>query len=311
MTQPHEHASPAVIVIVNFNSGQYLARCLASIAEHARDARVIVVDNASTDGSDRAAETALGDVAIVRNDRNRGFAAAVNQGVRMSRADEGLIMLLNPDCQLLAGAADRLREELEIHPDCAIVGPQVLNENGGVQGSVRTDPTLLTGLFGRSSLLTRLFPSSPLARRNLRSDLTDAGTNATAIVDWVSGACMMIRRTAFDSVNGMDERYFLYWEDADLCRRLRGLGFTTRYVPGARVIHRGGVSSRSARSLALRAFHRSAYIYYASHVRRGVLARAFSCVVLQARCAWKLTVWRARLGRPNDLSFAGDPDESQ
>jgi GT2 family glycosyltransferase len=99
---------------------------------------------------------------------------------------------------------------------------------------------------------------------------------------------MLARRSALASVGGFDERYFLYWEDADLCRRLRNNGHSIRYVAGARVVHSVGVSSRSARSLATNAFHQSAYRYYATHVASGALSRAVAWVLLDVRRRWKL-----------------------
>jgi N-acetylglucosaminyl-diphospho-decaprenol L-rhamnosyltransferase len=272
-------------IIVNYNSGPFLARCVESIAAHEPGARVIVVDNASTDGSERLAETGAIRITLVQNAANLGFARAVNLGVRRTTGE--WVMLLNPDCQLTAAALARLVQELGEHPDCAIAGPRIEDEDGTVQGSARGDPTLLTGFFGRTGLLNRLFPRSAIARRNVRLDL--AGTNgSSAEVDWVSGACMMVRRKDWDAVGGFDERYFMYWEDADLCRRLRTRGSTIRYVPEARVIHRVGGSSRTARSLAVRAFHRSAYTYYTSHVARNRLHRALAWTILQTRCRWML-----------------------
>jgi GT2 family glycosyltransferase len=103
---------------------------------------------------------------------------------------------------------------------------------------------------------------------------------------------MLARRSAVETVGGFDERYFLYWEDADLCRRLRARGYTTRYVPGGRVMHVGGRSSRSARGAAIRAFHRSAFTYYATHVARGPLTRAIAWLLLTGRCQWKLLASR-------------------
>jgi GT2 family glycosyltransferase len=107
-------------------------------------------------------------------------------------------------------------------------------------------------------------------------------------VEWVSGACMLCRRSALDVVGGFDERYFLYWEDADLCRRLRSCGITIRHVPASEVVHAGGQSSRTAQALAIRAFHSSAYTYYATHVARSALGRRFAWIVLEARCRLKL-----------------------
>jgi GT2 family glycosyltransferase len=113
-------------------------------------------------------------------------------------------------------------------------------------------------------------------------------------VDWVSGACMLVRRDVFLRVGGFDERYFLYWEDADLCRRIRAAGHTVRYLPAARVVHALGQSSKSAQRLAIREFHRSAYRYYCDHAAPTPWspARALARLLLSARCRWYL--WKSR-----------------
>jgi N-acetylglucosaminyl-diphospho-decaprenol L-rhamnosyltransferase len=276
------------IIIVSYNSGGHLRHCLESVAAHAPGASVVVVDNASADGSgDVAAQFPR--VTLIRNAANVGFGAAVNQGAAAA-AGAASILLLNPDCELTAGSLDALGLELAAHPNCAIAAPTVLNSDGSVQGSVRGDPTMMTGLFGRTSLLTRLLPQVPAARRNVQAATSPGDASRTA--DWVSGACMLVRHDAFDAVAGFDERYFLYWEDADLCRRLRQRGHTIRYVPRARVIHAVGVSSRTAKALSVRAFHQSAFLYYRTHVARTAATRAFAWVVLEARCRWKLAAAR-------------------
>lgn len=273
------------VIIVNFNSGEHLAACLRSVAQHEPTAAVTVIDNASSDGSERAAELAGSQVALIRNRENAGFGRGVNQAVAL--ASENNVLLLNPDCHLTAGALALLEDELAAHPECAITAPRVLDDDGTVQGSVRGDPTLLTGLFGRTTLLTRLFPQATLARSNVRT-LGGANGHENVVADWVSGACMLVRRDVMRAVGGFDPRYFLYWEDADLCRRLRVAGYSTRYVPAAVVTHIGGGSSRSARALATRAFHRSAYIYYSTHVARNGVSRAAAWLLLHGRCQWKL-----------------------
>ena len=110
-------------------------------------------------------------------------------------------------------------------------------------------------------------------------------------LDWVSGACMLVRREAFDRVGGFDPRFFLYWEDADLCRRMRSNGYRVRYHPSARVAHTVGQSSRTARRLAIRAFHQSAYLYYTLHVARSPWhpARWIARFLLWVRCRWQLS----------------------
>jgi N-acetylglucosaminyl-diphospho-decaprenol L-rhamnosyltransferase len=274
------------IIIVSFNSGECLTRCLESIEAHAPAANVIVIDNASTDESTGSAALRRDGVTLLVNPRNMGFARAVNQG--LAAASRHLVMVLNPDCYLLPGAADRLEEELGRYPECAIAGPRILNDDGSVQGSARGDPTLFTGFFGRTTLLTRLFPNSRLARHNVRTDIARVTNGGSFSVDWVSGACMMARREALTAVGGFDERYFLYWEDADLCRRLRNKGHSTRYVPSCTIVHSVGVSSRGARTLATTAFHQSAYTYYATHVARTVAGRGLAWTLLKLRCRLKL-----------------------
>jgi hypothetical protein len=274
-------------VIVNYNAGDELRAALRSIADEmtGRAWEAVVVDNASEDGSaDIAAEFAP-HARIVRNTANVGFGRGVNQGVAASSAP--LVLIINPDCRLARGAVAAMRAELEAHPRRAIVGPQVLDPDGSVQGSARGDPDMLTGLFGRTSPLRRLLPSSSAATRNV---VTTAGGRESTVVDWVSGACMLVRRSAFDEVDGFDPRYFLYWEDADLCRRLRARGHEVRYLPAATAVHRVGHSSRTARAASIKAFHESAYLYYATHVAPGALSpkRVLARLLLDARCWWQL-----------------------
>jgi hypothetical protein len=144
---------------------------------------------------------------------------------------------------------------------------------------------MFTGLFGRTTLLRRLLPHLQVSKRNVVSGEAAGNGQGSVAVDWLSGACMLARREALRIVNGFDERYFLYWEDADLCRRLRALGLQVRFVPGATAIHRVGHSSRSARASATRAFHESAYLYYATHVASTALSkRLLARALLGARC---------------------------
>ena len=263
--------TPAIAaVIVNYNAGDELRTALQSVAHAAGRSpwEGVVIDNASTDGSEAIAREFAPHVRLIRNEQNVGFARGVNQGIAATRAPGVLIM--NPDCRLDAGAIEILLAELNAHPSCAIVGPRILDPDGAVQGSARGDPDMLTGVFGRTGALRRLLPWLPVAQRNVVAG-TAADGEGSIVVDWVSGACMLARREALDAVSGFDERYFMYWEDADLCRRLRGRGFHIRYVPAAVAVHSVGRSSGTARAASLRAFHASAYLYYATHVAPGTL----------------------------------------
>jgi N-acetylglucosaminyl-diphospho-decaprenol L-rhamnosyltransferase len=292
---PEPAAAELAAVIVNYNAGPEIRAALQSIAgEMARLDSVaeqgagggweaLVVDNASTDGSSDYVWEFAPRARVLRNAVNVGFGRGVNQGVTASSAP--LILIMNPDCRLEPGAVATMRAELEARPRCAIVGPRVLDPDGSEQGSARGDPDMLTGLFGRTSPLRHLLPSAAMSRRNVVSTGHESAT-----VDWVSGACMLVRRSAFDEVGGFDPRYFLYWEDADLCRRLRARGYETRYVPGATTVHQVGRSSRTARAASIRAFHESAYLYYTTHVAPGAFnpKRAIARVLLAARCWWRL-----------------------
>jgi hypothetical protein len=269
-------------VLVNYNSGAELRRALESIdREAAGSGDVIVVDNASTDGSERTVAD-FASARLIRNQQNVGFGRAVNQGVAVCTAER--ILIMNPDCQLMAGALPPLMAALDADPRCAIAAPRILNPDGSAQGNARGDPNMLTGLFGRTSRLRRSLSELEVARRNVVS------AEASGNVDWVSGACMLVRRESLAAVGGFDERYFMYWEDADLCRRLRARGYTIRYVPESTAIHQVGQSSRTARTSSIRAFHSSAYLYYATHVAPGALnpKRWIAHALLGARCWWKL-----------------------
>ena len=276
-------------ILVNYNAGDDLAIALRSIQADCANVpwEAVVVDNASSDGS-AAVVPAYAQATLIRNATNVGFGRAVNQGVAVARAP--LVLLMNPDCRLIEGAVSTLRSVLDVERSCAIVGPRVLDPDGGVQGSARGDPDMLTGLFGRTGALRVLMPFLPVARRNVVADEAVRAGQRSVVVDWLSGACLLVRRDAFLAAGGFDERFFMYWEDADLCRRLRNRGFHVRYVPGATAVHRVGRSSQTARQASIRAFHASAYLYYATHVAPGTMnpRRLLARALLGARCWWQL-----------------------
>lgn len=287
----HPSYAPALsAVVVNWNSGPHLRGALDALFAYlpGGDWDVTVVDNASSDGSEGCAEGRGPRCRLLRNTGNRGFGAAVNQAVAATAAP--CVLIVNPDCRIEPESVATLAAALQADGECGLAGPAVFGDDGVVQGSARGDPDMLTGLFGRSAVLRRLLPASAAARRNVRdAELAGAGRGG-ARVDWVSGACMLVRRRALEAVGGFDERYFLYWEDADLCRRLRAAGWSVRYVPAARVRHAGGVSARSAGSAAARAFHESAFLYYATHVAPGRWSarRWLAWTLLRVRCFWTI-----------------------
>ena len=220
-----------------------------------------MVDNASRDGSAVRALAANKEVRLVQNEENLGFGRAVNQGLQETSGD--LVLIMNPDVTLTPTTIPALVDCMRRHPEAAIAGPRLLNPDGSVQASARREPSVWTGLFGRSTLLTRFLPGNRLSRRELPALVDNGG--APREVDWVSGACLMARRAAFEQVGLLDERFFLFWEDADWCRRHRLGGWQVLYVPAAVAVHRIGVSRAKRRLRSMVDFHQSAYYYYRKH----------------------------------------------
>jgi hypothetical protein len=280
------------VVIVNYRSYDELARCLESLSSNQPAVgRVVVIDHESNLSAAARISARFPDAEIVERSTNEGFATGVNLGARLTSAP--FLLLLNPDCVVEANAIDRLLAYAQERPDAAVIGPRIVNPDGSLQGSARRFPGISTAIAGRSSWLTRRFPTNPLSRRNLPCL---NGTTAPLDVDWVSGACMLVRRSAFEEINGMDERFFLYWEDADLCRRLSERGWRTVYLPSATIVHVGGQSSIHAYRESLAAFHQSAFVLFRKHATGP--AQLFTPLVyllLQARLRLLLHVHRSRL----------------
>ena len=256
------------------------------------DVDVIAVDNGSAD----AGSGALPDRSrVVRPARNIGFAAGCNLGIGHAPGAD-LVVLLNPDVELGEDFLRRLLE-LEWPDDLAARGPAVMTPDGQVEQSARAFPSARTGLLGRTSLLARVRPASALVTQQLRAD-PSVGTQD---VDWVSGACLVVPADRFDRVGPLDEGYFMYWEDADWCRRARDRGYRVEYEPSLVVTHRQGASARSRPLFTTVVFHRSALRYWRRHVSGSAAATGLAAVALAGRCAVKLiTVATRSRGRRRD-----------
>jgi GT2 family glycosyltransferase len=232
------------VIIVNFNAGETLTRCIQSVLSSREKVNIRVIDNASADGSAEQIQSLFGrleNVEITCNDENIGFSRAVNAAAGMG--DEELLLILNPDCELLPGALGHLKQALDSDQLAALSGPAVVDRTGIVQkGTLRHFPdpwnslVTLTGLWR----LGRWFPAFKGVNRH-QTGLPDSNTAAEA----VSGACMLVRRKAFEDAGSMDEGYGLHCEDLDLMYRLQQQGYHCVFVPAARVFHQQGVSSRS------------------------------------------------------------------
>lgn len=243
------------VVIVSWNVRDYLRRCLASVMAAGRGValNVWVVDNGSLDGSVAMVREEFPTAHVLVNRENRGFAAANNQAIRQS--DGRYVLLLNPDAELKDGALATMCRYLNEHPDVAVVGPQLRNSDGSVQPSRRRAPRPATG-FLESTQLQQRWPRTWLTQRYYVGDRSDAVEQA---VDWLVGACLLVRRTAIDAVGLLDEGFSMYSEETEWCLRFRRAGWAVVFVPAAQVTHHVGRSSGQdvlARHLR---FHQSKY----------------------------------------------------
>jgi N-acetylglucosaminyl-diphospho-decaprenol L-rhamnosyltransferase len=249
------------ILIVGYHAYEELDRCLSSLARYEPDAEVIVVDHDADRTRGSALAAAHAHVTYLARGGNPGFGAGVNDAARHATAP--LFLILNPDVELRAPIMRPLIDCLDGHDRVAIVGGRIRESDGTIQASARRFPDLSTAFGGRTSWLTKITPGNPLSRRNLSG--TFASPDKALRVDWVTGAFMMTRADVFRALGGFDERFFMYWEDSDLCLRALRAGWTTMYEPAAEVMHLTGRSSQHAPVRSLVAFHFSAFRHYWKH----------------------------------------------
>jgi N-acetylglucosaminyl-diphospho-decaprenol L-rhamnosyltransferase len=259
------------ILIVNWNARDLLLRCLDSLTSLPH--LVIVVDNASGDGSADAVARRFPGVTLVRSAENLGFAGGVNRARQEAAratapaAAVDYLLLLNPDAIASAAAIDALRAALAADASIGAVGGRLIHADGTPQAgfNIRRFPTL--GSFAMDLLLIdQVWPGNPSTRRYLARDVDDSDTAAAVDVDQPAAACLMVRASAFDAIGGMDERFHPAWfEDVDFCRRLRAEGFRIRFEPRATFVHQGGVAMRT---LGLGRFSSIWYANMERYVRR-------------------------------------------
>ena len=254
------------IVIVSYNGCDYLRRCLASLQGHlgAVEHEVIVVDNASRDGTPQMVREEFPHVRLIARDTNAGFAGGINHGLREARGDA--LLLLNPDTTVQADIVSPMLSYLDAQPDIGILAPKLLNEDGSLQLSCRAFPGFSTAFFNRYSLLTRVLPENRFSRRYL---MTGFDHSRIAGVDWASAACWLLPRSTYERVGPLDEAYFWSIEDVDYCQRVHRAGLRVVYYPGVAVTHRIGGSSDTAPGRTLIGRHRGMWRYYRSYLRPG------------------------------------------
>lgn len=253
---------PIAVVVVTHFSGEVLRACLESVSEATEhDVRVVVVDNATTDNSVRRVVERIPAVEFHETGENLGYGKAVNYAVERLGRDVEWILVTNPDTVFLPGSIDALYNAAVSDERIGSIGPRILDSDGTVYPSARALPSLGTGVG--HALLAHVWPGNPWSARYRRSRAVETLKQGRLEAGWLSGACVLVRRTAFDEVGGFDERYFMYFEDVQLGDSLGQRGWTNVYLADALVSHLGGHSTRLASARMLAVHHRSAYLYLA------------------------------------------------
>jgi GT2 family glycosyltransferase len=287
--QRHRQAIPRLsFILVNWNTKGHILEALRSIADTVHDYRheIFVVDNGSTDGSPEAIKEAFPEVRLIRNERNLGFAHAVNQA--QAQAKGSYCVLLNSDARLTEGAIKTLAAFMEENPDVGIAGGELMNEDGSRQNSIAPFPSLATELLNKR-LLRILFPRRyPGKEREYPAPLD---------VDSLVGACIIVRRQAIDEVGMLDEGYFFFMEETDWCLRLKKQGWRISFVPQARILHLQGASASLAKAEARIEYYRSRYRFFTKWHGRGktvVLKAGLMLRLVGEVAANSLLLWNKR-----------------
>ncbi len=251
------------IIIVNYNGGKLVVPCIASLYKNPPKTsfEIIFIDNASTDGSAEQVAALYPAVRCVRNPANLGLARAFNQGLSMAAGH--YLLCLDNDTRVLPEALSTMLTYLASHQAVGAVGARLFNPDMSPQKTARRAPGACNAIFGRRSLVTRLWPDNKISQRYLMEEYLDS--NEPYQVDWVSTAALMVRRDVVTEVGGLDEAFFVYWVDADWCARIRAAGWQIHALPAARVIHDENLKGRRRTRRSSRMiidFHRGAYRYY-------------------------------------------------
>ena len=254
------------ICLVPLNALAYLEPLMASIQKHTRGLsyEMIVVDNASTDGTVDWITQQHPEITLIRNQANLGFTRGNNQAMALAKGD--FLLLLNPDTLLSEDCFGPQVDFLKENPDVGITIPKVLNSDGSFQQQSRRGDARPIEVFGYFLKLGKLFPKNKALNGYLQSWLP---VDEVSEVKAVSGSCMFIRREVYEKIGGLDERFFAYQEDSDYCMRARQAGWKVMYVPLSSIIHYAGEGgSKTNPYHSIFQWHRSYYLYYRKHFAR-------------------------------------------
>jgi len=273
------------VVVVNWNTQDILRDCLKSVYEQGGeiDFEVIVIDNASTDGSVEMVKKEFPKAIIIENSENRGFAAANNQGMNIAKGR--YVLLLNSDTIVLDSAIDKTVSFADAHPKAAVVGCRVLNADRTLQPSCFMFPSILNMLLS-STYLYKLFPKSKFFGRER---MTWWNRNDISEVDVVTGCFMLVRWDAIKKVGTLDERFFMYGEETDWCYRFKQAGWKILFTPCAEIIHLGGQSAQKRATTTVVQLRKSILQFMKKH--HGPLTYRIASLLTVAFLAVRLPIW--------------------
>jgi GT2 family glycosyltransferase len=297
------------LIISTYNARDVVADCLRSIYQNppSEPYEIILVDDASTDGTSDIIRDRFPEARLLRNEINRHYTISNNRAIEQARGE--FLYLLNNDTIVLPQALDRMIAFLREHPEAGAVGSKLLNEDGTIQWSVRALPNLGSALFGGRSVITRMFPNNRYSRKRLLHH--DLDMNQPSVAGYVSGASKMMPRKVVEEVGQLDSNFF-YHVDADYCKRMADIGYKTYYLPTATVIHlhhKGGTMvSPKLRFRSMASFHFDCWAYYRKHLRQSAwsptpilvlvgLVSHFLALAAAQGCA-ELVRWARRSGSP-------------
>lgn len=290
-------SSPAVsVIIVNWNAREFLRACLASLADQTIPLEIFVVDNASGDASVEMVRSEFPRVQLIASEKNLGFAKGNN--VAATRAQGRYLFLLNPDTTVPPDSLTKLVAYADTLPECGAVGPELQNPDGSHQRSCwRSYPGL--GMALTDAFYLWKMPWLPFANR---SEFRPEELTQPRPVPHLLGACMLIRRTAWEQVGALDENYFLFLEETDWCFRARRAGWQVIYYPFVHIIHYGQQSMRQAPRKNIPQFYASYLRFYRSaHVANHAGVFALKSIIGMA-CLIRIGMWRERAARARDTA---------
>lgn len=293
------HPPDVSVCIVSWNVADDLRACLESIRAQRTPPthEIIVADNASSDDSVAMVRENFPEVRLIVNDENLGFAKATNQTLRAARGR--YLLMLNPDTVLEPDALARMVAVAEMHPEAGIIAPRLVYPDGSLQYSCRRFPTITAAIF-RNTILGRLFPNAAAASRYI---MADCDHDTEHEVDWASGACLLIRREAYEEVGELDEGFVWGSEDVDYCFRIHQAGWSVVFSPVTTVVHAVGRSTDQAVVPTILRTHRGMYRLYSKHYARNPIWRALVWLGVWIRGGLLIASWYVkwalvRLTRP-------------